>query len=201
MANIIRSNLKNIVAKIPKNNYHHVINTIKTTVSALKASLPKNNLVNYKNKNTLGLEKTGKTLSLLGGLSALNSAGAKSTNTFSSWWENLFSRTSNNYKYNINTSNMSSHAKATLNNIVDSWPSNLSSGRLRSVQTALSLVDKGITYSQVNRNATDASGRPRQMDCSSFVSYCLRAGGPILILMLILVHMSVVVNLQQLIIG
>ena len=49
--------------------------------------------------------------------------------------------------------------------------------RYIAIQTALTLIDKGITYSMSYRHAKNSNGFPLCMDCSSFVTYCLNAAG------------------------
>ncbi len=79
--------------------------------------------------------------------------------------------------YEFDTSKMSAKAKSVLNTILKSWPENLEKQRITAIQTALSLMNKGITYSMPRRWAKDKNGNPLSMDCSSFVTYCLRSAG------------------------
>ena len=77
----------------------------------------------------------------------------------------------------IDTSNMSARAQQILNMLMETWPEDLEEGRAKAIETALSLLDKGITYSMDYRHAKDKNGNPTSMDCSSFVTYCLREAG------------------------
>lgn len=79
--------------------------------------------------------------------------------------------------YTFDTTNMSANAKSILNEIIKSWPESMESQRYQAVQKALSLLNKGISYSMPRRWAKDKNGNPVSMDCSSFVTTCLRAAG------------------------
>ena len=79
--------------------------------------------------------------------------------------------------YTFNTTNMSSKAIKILNEIIQSWPDSMEKQRYEAVEKALSLLNKGITYSMPRRWAKDKYGNPISMDCSSFVTTCLRAAG------------------------
>ena len=84
----------------------------------------------------------------------------------------------NVFGYTIDTSNMSPEAQKWLEELQANWPDGMEEQRLIAIQTALSLLDKGIVYSQDGRHAIDKNtGLPISMDCSSFVTYCLRAAG------------------------
>ncbi len=84
----------------------------------------------------------------------------------------------NIFGYKIDTSKMSSNAKKLLEQIMENWPDGMETQRLIAIETALSLLDKGIQYSQPWRHAINKqTGLPSYMDCSSFVTYCLRAAG------------------------
>ncbi len=84
----------------------------------------------------------------------------------------------NVFGYTIDTANMSEQAKQWLAALEENWPDGMEEQRLQAIQTALSLLDKGITYSQPGRHAIDKkTGMPISMDCSSFVTYCLRSAG------------------------
>ena len=78
---------------------------------------------------------------------------------------------------NVDTTNMSGNAINVLNEIMETWPEDMTEERIIAIQTALSLLDKGIGYSMEQRHAKDENGNPRYMDCSSFVTYCLRSAG------------------------
>ena len=81
------------------------------------------------------------------------------------------------FRPNIDTTHFSSRAKKLLEELERNWPSEgFDAQRYIAIQTALSLMDKGITYSQPNRHGMK-NGWPTQMDCSSFVTYCLVAAG------------------------
>ena len=77
----------------------------------------------------------------------------------------------------VDTSNMSDNAINILNEIMETWPEDMTEDRIIAIQTALTLLDKGIGYSMDYRHSKDSNGFPRYMDCSSFVTYCLRAAG------------------------
>ncbi len=77
----------------------------------------------------------------------------------------------------IDTSKMSSKAKEVLEMLQENWPDGMEAQRYIAIQTALSLLDKGIYYSQPGRHAKKKDGTPISMDCSSFVTYCLMAAG------------------------
>ncbi len=81
------------------------------------------------------------------------------------------------FGYQIDTARMSARAIATLNEITKNWPDDMEEQRLVAIETALSLLDKGIAYSMPGRHAKDKDGNPISMDCSSFVTYCLIAAG------------------------
>lgn len=81
------------------------------------------------------------------------------------------------FGYDIDTSNMSDDAKALLEMLEENWPDDLEPQRYQAMQTALSLLNKGVTYSMPRRHAKDANGNPTSMDCSSFVTYCLTSAG------------------------
>lgn len=83
----------------------------------------------------------------------------------------------NIFGYNIDTSKMSNNAQAILEMLMANWPDGMEEQRYIAIQTALTLLDKGITYSQDHRHAKNKDGMPTQMDCSSFVTYCLMAAG------------------------
>lgn len=84
----------------------------------------------------------------------------------------------NIFKPNIDTSNMSENAKQLLEMLEQNWPDGMESQRYVAIQTALTLLNKGIVYSQPWRHAINKkTGLPSHMDCSSFVTYCLRAAG------------------------
>ena len=80
------------------------------------------------------------------------------------------------FGYNFDTSNMSDQAKQILEMLEANWPDDMEEQRYIAIQTALSLLDKGIYYSQPGRHAKK-NGMPISMDCSSFVTYCLIAAG------------------------
>lgn len=80
------------------------------------------------------------------------------------------------FGYNFDTSNMSDKAKQILEMLEANWPDDMEEQRYIAIQTALSLLDKGIYYSQPGRHAKK-NGMPISMDCSSFVTYCLIAAG------------------------
>ena len=81
------------------------------------------------------------------------------------------------FRPNIDTTHFSSRAKKLLEELERNWPSEgFDAQRYIAIQTALELLDKGITYSQSNRHGKK-NGWPTQMDCSSFVTYCLMAAG------------------------
>ncbi len=84
----------------------------------------------------------------------------------------------NVFGYTIDTSNMSERAKQWLATLEENWPDGLEDQRMKAIQTGLTLLDKGITYSQPQRHAINKkTGMPVSMDCSSFVTYCLRSAG------------------------
>ena len=73
---------------------------------------------------------------------------------------------------------MSDRAKELLEELERHWPEEMDAQRYIAIQTALTLLDKGITYSQPQRHAMNKeTGYPKSMDCSSFVTYCLIAAG------------------------
>lgn len=81
------------------------------------------------------------------------------------------------FGYDFDISNMSPRAQQLLENLQLDWPSDLEPERYIAIQTALTLIDKGITYSMSYRHAKNSNGFPLCMDCSSFVTYCLNAAG------------------------
>ena len=84
----------------------------------------------------------------------------------------------NVFGYTIDTTNMSPKAQQWLATLEQNWPDGMEEQRLKAIQTALTLLDKGITYSQQNRHGGQRNGGfPTQMDCSSFVTYCLMSAG------------------------
>ena len=80
-------------------------------------------------------------------------------------------------EYEIDTSKMSSKAKKELAEVMENWPESMEKQRLVAIQSALSLMNKGITYSMDKRWAKNKDGSPACFDCSSFVTYCLRKSG------------------------
>ena len=80
------------------------------------------------------------------------------------------------FGYNIDTTNMSKNARAVLEMLMENWPEGMEEQRYLAIQAALELLDRGITYSQPNRHGKK-NGWPTQMDCSSFVTYCLMKAG------------------------
>ncbi len=82
------------------------------------------------------------------------------------------------YGNQIDTSNMNDYAKSVLNEVMQSWPSDLEPERLQIVENALSLYGKNIPYSQgPERNKVDANGTPIALDCSSFATKCMYDAG------------------------
>jgi len=78
----------------------------------------------------------------------------------------------------FDTSNMSDKAKKVLEEVMASWPPEMEKERYLAVQNALSLLNKGISYSMDQRHAVNRkTGMPVHLDCSSFVEYCLKHAG------------------------
>ena len=82
------------------------------------------------------------------------------------------------FKPIIDTSQMCDKAKTILEELERNWPDDLDPQRYIAIQTALTLLDKGIQYSQDYRHfISKKTGLPTYMDCSSYVTYCLVAAG------------------------